>query len=67
MKPMAPLSIVFSATVEGATDEAVLRRVVEHLGATLGPVYGKTGKASLLKQLHSYNQGCAFLAVDRPR
>ena len=57
---MAPLSIVFSATVEGTTDEAVLRRVVEHLGATLGPVYGKTGKASLLKQLHSYNQAAQF-------
>jgi hypothetical protein len=60
MKLMAPLSIVFSATVEGATDEAVLRRVVEHLGATLGPVYGKTGKASLLRQLHSYNQAAQF-------
>ena len=57
---MAPLSIVFSATVEGTTDEAVLRRVVEHLGATLGPVYGKTGKASLLRQLHSYNQAAQF-------
>ena len=57
---MAPLSIVFSATVEGTTDEAVLRRVVEYLGATLGPVYGKTGKASLLRQLHSYNQAAQF-------
>ncbi len=48
--------IAFSAAVEGPTDEAVLRRVVEHLGATLGPVYGKTGKATLLRQLSGYNQ-----------
>lgn len=52
--------MVFSASVEGTTDEAVLRRAVQHLGATLGPVYGKAGKASLLKQLHSYNQAAQF-------
>lgn len=57
---MPPAPIAFSAAVEGPTDEAVLRRVVEHLGATLGPVYGKTGKATLLRQLHSYNQAAQF-------
>jgi len=60
MKPMPPLPITFSAAVEGPSDEVVLRRVVEHFGATLGPVYGKTGKATLLRQLHSYNQAAQF-------
>jgi hypothetical protein len=60
MKPMLPTPIAFSAAVEGPTDEAVLRRIVEHLGATLGAVYGKTGKATLLKQLRSYNQAAQF-------
>ena len=57
---MSASHVVFSAAVEGPTDEAVLRRVVEHLGATLGPVYGKTGKAALLRQLRSYNQAAQF-------
>lgn len=57
--PTSP--IVFFAAVEGPIDEAVLRRVVEHIGATLGSVYGKNGKATLLKQLPSYNQAARFL------
>lgn len=56
--PSSP--IIFSAAVEGPSDEAVLRRVVEHLGVALGPVYGKSGKATLLKQLHSYNQAARY-------
>lgn len=57
---MATSPIVFSAAVEGPTDEAVLRRVVEYSGATLGPVYGKTGKTTLLRQLLSYNRAAQF-------
>ena len=52
---MPPTLITFSATVEGPTDEAVLRRVAEHLGAPLGPVYGRHGKPALLEHLRSYN------------
>ena len=52
---MPPAPITFSAAVEGPTDEAILRRAVGHLGGVLGPVYGKAGKAALLKQLSSYN------------
>lgn len=48
--------VIFSAAVEGPTDEAVLRRVIEHHGATLGTVYGKAGKPALLRQLRGYNQ-----------
>jgi hypothetical protein len=36
--------VIFTAAVEGLTDEAVLRRLIEVSGATLGPVYGKHGK-----------------------
>ncbi len=53
---MAPFPVVFSAAVEGPTDEVVLRRVVESRGAVLGPVFGKTGKSNLLNQLHRYNR-----------
>jgi hypothetical protein len=51
--PMLPIS--FSAAVEGPTDEVVLRKVMESLGASLGPVYGKNGKPKLLSNLRNYN------------
>lgn len=57
---MAHFPVVFSAAVEGPTDEIVLRRVVESCGAALGSVFGKQGKDSLLKQLHHYNQAANF-------
>lgn len=52
--PASP--VIFSAAVEGPVDEAVLRRVVEPLGASLGGVFGRNGKSGLLKQLPNYNQ-----------
>ncbi len=57
---MAHLPVVFSAAVEGPTDEVVLRRVVESCGAALGAVYGKNGKDLLRRQLHHYNQAANF-------
>ncbi len=42
--------------VEGDVDEIVLRRLVEHVGGTPGPVHGKNGKAQLLQRLSGYNQ-----------
>jgi hypothetical protein len=57
---MSPLPITFSAAVEGPTDEVVLRRVVEHCGAALGTVYGRTGKPALLRQLSGYNYAAQF-------
>jgi hypothetical protein len=45
-----------TAAVEGIVDEAVVRRLLEHVGAKLGRVYGKNGKQSLLKQMRGYNQ-----------
>lgn len=57
---MARFPVVFSAAVEGLTDEVVLRRVVESRGAALGSVYGKSGKPRLLEQLNHYNQAATF-------
>jgi hypothetical protein len=48
--------IIISAAVEGIVDEAVVRRLIEHVGAMLGPVYGKGGKPQLLKNLRGYNE-----------
>jgi len=53
---MAHNPVVFSADVEGPTDEVVLRKIVESCGAALGTVYGKTGKT----HLHHYNQAASF-------
>ena len=42
--------------VEGSLDEAVLLRVVEHVGAFPGPIHGKKGKLALLRRLQGYNR-----------
>ena len=44
-----------NGAVEGDVDEAVLLRLVGLVGATPGPVFGKTGKEDLLKRLRGYN------------
>jgi len=41
-------------------DEAVLRRLVEEMGAMAGPVYGKNGKPFLLQKLNAYNEAARF-------
>ena len=55
-----PSPVVFSATVEGPTDEAILRRLVEYSGAELERVYGRSGKGFVLKNLSSYNSAARF-------
>jgi hypothetical protein len=49
-----------SGAVEGDVDEAVLRRIVDEIGGTLGSVYGKRGKASLLQRLSGFNSAARF-------
>lgn len=44
-----------SAAVEGATDEAVVRRLIRHVGAEPGPVYGKKGKPDLRLRIQGFN------------
>jgi hypothetical protein len=48
-------SVVVSAAVEGIVDEAVVRRLIEHVGARVGGVYGKNGKAHLREKINGYN------------
>jgi len=47
--------IVISAAVEGNLDEAVVRKLITHAGATPGDVYGKQGKAFLRQKISAYN------------
>jgi len=51
----SPQSVITGA-VEGPVDEAVLRRLVIHVHATPGSVYGKSGKTSLRRSIGKYNQ-----------
>lgn len=51
-----PSPIFISGAVEGALDEAVLKRLIAHVGAIPRAIYGKTGKPMLLKRLGGYNR-----------
>lgn len=57
---MSGQSVVLTAAVEGAVDEAVARRLAGACGCGLGPVHGKKGKGDLLRNLPGYNQAAAF-------
>jgi hypothetical protein len=48
-------AIEISAAVEGIVDEAVVRKLIVHVGATPGPVYGKQGKSLLRQKIAGYN------------
>jgi hypothetical protein len=51
-----PDAIYVSAAVEGTIDDAVARRLISHVGGSLGPVYGRNGKARLLPHAGGYNE-----------
>ncbi len=53
--PASGAVVIFGA-VEGLLDEAVLKRLIGHVGGLPGPIYGKGGKASLLRRLEGYNR-----------
>lgn len=50
-----PAELIITAAVEGIVDEAVARKLVHHVGALSGDVYGKNGKRSLLQKVPGYN------------
>jgi hypothetical protein len=52
--------VLVTAAVEGDVDEAVLRRVLKHVGLGLGPVHGREGKQKLLRRLNGYNNAARF-------
>lgn len=47
--------VIISAAVEGVTDEAVIRKLIVHVGAQPGAVYGKNGKPHLRDRIAGYN------------
>lgn len=47
-------AVAIYGAVEGYVDEAVLQRLVTHVGAEVGTIYGKTGKEELLRRLPAY-------------
>lgn len=52
--------VVISRAVEGSVDEAVVRRIIRHVGAQPGPVYGRNGKDHLLRRLRGYNEAARW-------
>jgi len=52
--------VTIYVAVEGDLDEWVARKLVTHVGASCGPVYGKQGKSHLKRRIQGYNQ-----AADR--
>lgn len=57
---MDPANVPVKLVVEGPTDEAILRRVLELVGVPCGSVYGRRGKAYIEKQLSNYNQAARW-------
>ena len=54
-------AIAITAAVEGIVDEAVAQRLIEHIEAEIGPVYGRHGKDHLRRNLGAYNQAPVLL------
>lgn len=48
-------SVSITVAVEGNVDEAVVRRLIEHVGGIPGPVYGRNGKDYLRQRIANYN------------
>lgn len=47
--------VTIYAAVEGVVDEVVAARLIRHVGAIPGPVYGRKGKPYLQRQISGYN------------
>jgi hypothetical protein len=52
--------VTVAGAVEGLVDEAVLKRLIEHVGAVPGPVHGRRGKDHLRSRVGGYNQASRF-------
>lgn len=51
---------VVNAAVEGTVDEAVARKLIQHVGAVPGDVYGRKGKAHLKQRISGYIRAASF-------
>lgn len=47
--------MLFTAAVEGPSDEAALRKMLASLECGLGQVYGRNGKGQIIKNIGGYN------------
>jgi hypothetical protein len=55
------MSVTISAAAEGITDEAVVRRLILHVGAQPGTVYGKQGKQHLRTRIAGFNNAAQHM------
>jgi hypothetical protein len=51
---------VVTGAVEGDLDEALLRRILDHVGMSLLAVYGRKGKRFLLQSINGYNNAARY-------
>ncbi len=51
---------IVTGAVEGDLDEALLRRLIDHAGLSLGVVHGRKGKQFLLQSINGYNNAARF-------
>jgi hypothetical protein len=51
-----PGLVTILAAVEGNVDETVAIRLIRHVGAVPGPVYGRKGKPYLRQKIEAYNR-----------
>lgn len=51
---------LFSVAVEGINDEAVVRRLCQHTGHTVGPVHVAQGKRNLDRKLQGFNNAAKY-------
>jgi len=52
--------VFVTGAVEGVVDEAVLRRVLKHVGLSMAAVHGRRGQQQLLQSLPGYNYAARF-------
>ena len=53
-------TLVISAAVEGALDEAVAQKLISHAGGDMGSVYGRNGKPVLRERIGGYNNAARY-------
>lgn len=51
---------MISAAVEGVVDNAVVTRLIQHVGGTPGPVFGRNGKPALRQRIKGYASAARF-------
>lgn len=60
--------VYFKVAVEGLTDEALVSRILDHVGARPSSVYGRRGKQHLRQRISAYNSAAIhspwFVLVD---